>query len=498
MEESHPPRSERVAEKGPAKSDPRAHQRRRLVTWLPAVLVVLLICTIWYAEDPRDQTLRILDLTPSYVAGSLLLQGQYEAIYPHSEELWPRASGGWHPAWRAELERLDLELHDAFFAYSPMYLLLVMVPVVKLLSISAFAQLFFVCNALCALLIGSESLRLCGVRSPAWRMAAGLATALSFPATYAAGCGQNTIIVCALLLLALRLLLEPGGSRGVGWRLVSGTALLCLVFLLKPWVFLILGLFLLTRRWLVLAVGSSAWLLLTLLLPRLLVPSELLRHYSDFSSYLPFASCLACNNFSLRGFIHRLSWPGWLQDLSEWRAHRVPDGVLWPELLILGVAALLFAAVVVWRRPRLEVTVVAALALLILVPGISWSHYLVLVIPLTICACCLPGLAVHTRLLGVVHACWLLAMQPHPVFFRSVFSLDLISYRHIPLPLLPYWFFVPTLAWLILLVVLLLDHGSRRTEQPADVATSEADLIPAPASSGSAGTIANGECKNMR
>jgi hypothetical protein len=453
---------------------------RWLARWLLPPFVVLIICTTWYFEDPRDTGHRVLDLTPSYIAGTLFIQGSYDAIYPRSEAIWPHASGGWHPAWQAEVERLGLELHDSFFAYNPLYIVLFMVPIAYLLSIQVFGVLVLVLNGYCAYYIGSETARLCSVENRYLRAVTGLLAALSFPATYAANFGQNTIIICAMLLLIIKLLASeqsPSASHqtqadsppvrpGPGWRrLTLGAGLLCLIFIMKPWTFIALGYFLLTRRWLVLAWGSGAFVVVTQVLPRMVIPQELMNHYSSFASYLPFASCVACNNISLRGLIHRLSWPGWTQDLQTWRAMRVPSEVLALEMTLLAAMAALFVVILLWRKPRHEVVIVSTLAMLILVPGICWSYYLVFVIPVTAAACLLKSLSWYTRLLAALHACWLLAMHPHPVFFESVFRLSLLHYSRISYALLPYWLFLPMLAWLVLVFTLLLDPGAQAQER---------------------------------
>lgn len=361
-----------------------------------------LVCLGWYLLLQVNPKFLHIDLYPTYVAGSLWFQGQLDAIY-HAE-IWITDVTA-HPAWTRELQSLNTRNVGTSFVYHPVYLWL-MLPLVSALSLHEFALLFFVLNAISAIVVGSEAMRLAGVRALSIRGVGGLLTAFTFPAIYGAALGQNVMPAAALILMGFRAL-ESGHRLG-------GVGLLLAAIAFKPWCVLVLPALLLLGWWRASAVGAVAYGLIYVLVPYVIAPT-LFEGYRTVVARIVDTSLVSYNNVSLRGFLHRLSWADWGTHVRVWMPQEMPAETRLVEAALLGGIALAFLGVALWKRPDRRTLFVASFALLLLPLGVSWTHYFVMVVPITVCIVVDTTRRRETRLLALA-------------------QLGLLFYHYIPLP----------------------------------------------------------------
>lgn len=445
-------------------------QRKRAVLEALGVLVLTPVVAfgwLWWIDTP----LRFLsvDLYPTYVAGSLWFQGHWDAIYQR-DVFFDSFSG--HPRWLEEVKRLGANNFGSSFVYSPVYLWL-MLPVIASVTLSQFIGLFVLLNAVSAVVIGSEALRLAGVERLSWRLAGGVAAAFSFPAIYGAGLGQNVLPAGALLLLGVRALESRPRGQPLGVKTLGvenlGVALLLGAIAFKTWIVAVLPLFLLAGWWRPFLGAVLGYLAFFVLLPRQVAPG-FSAMYQETAARLPGMSVVAHNNVSLRATLHRAAWPEWGADISRWYPTAAPRGVQLAEWGLLAVLGLGFLALWWRRRPEPPILLAAGLALLIPCLGISWSHYLVLLIPAVAVGLLDPRLAWPSRVLSGLLLV-LLFFPIHPLAMRPLPTPDMIAGA--PTLWMVYYAVPPVLTIAVAFVLMLDPHRdtqarSRRVERAAE------------------------------
>lgn len=349
----------------------------------------------------------LIDLYPTYVAGRLWMQGHFDAIYQLDNFIEASTA---HPRWMQELRVLGLQNFGSSFVYSPIYLWM-MTPLVSALSLPRFVQLFFVLNAVSAVVLGSESARLAGIRRLDLRLLTGALAAFTFPVLYGAQLGQNLLPAAAIVLLAFRALESPRA-----WPL--GAVLLLLAIGFKPWLVVVVPLLGLVGWWRAFAVTAIGYGAIYLLLPNL-VARGLTAMYQEMAGRLVSMSIVAHNNVSIRATLHRLVWPGWEEGISVWVPWRVPTSVQVAEIGILVLLAGAFLAIVWRRRPQGSVVLCAGLALVVPCLGVSWTHYLALLIPVGVMGLLADGMRPATRVLSGVLLLGLF-VPLHPLALRTL------------------------------------------------------------------------------
>ena len=97
--------------------------------------VALLVAGLWFFVYLPDA--RVFDLVPTYAAGHLWLEAEWDAIY--QPEIWLSASAG-DAAWRGEVQRLSYPGLANTYVYHPWYLLLLL-PLIAWLPLWAFTEI---------------------------------------------------------------------------------------------------------------------------------------------------------------------------------------------------------------------------------------------------------------------------------------------------------------------------------------------------------------------
>lgn len=353
----------------------------------------------WVVANARSPVEFPIDLIPTFVAGKVWLAGHPEAVYQ---------GGPWidintaHPYWLQTVQQQRTQLSDTAFVYSPTYLALLL-PLIAATKPLQFYWIIAIVNSVCAFLLGWESTRLAGVRSIPARTGIALLVAHSFPSSYAAMFGQNSIIAACCILYSFRFLTA---SR-LGW----GIALLLIACLCKPWCVLFLGVLVVQRMWKALCVSTVAYFAVSAAIPLLFFPAALTEGYHRVSTALPKLSVLAFNNVSLRALIARLQMDDWTPHAWSWQKHGIVD---WPAIAaeaVVVVPLALWLCVRLFQRPvRPETVYPAAMALVLLPLGVCWSHYLVFALPLVVVSTLSGVIPKPVRLLGWVCATWLMLL----------------------------------------------------------------------------------------
>ena len=345
-------------------------------------VVALLVAGLWFFVYLPDA--RFFDLVPTYAAGHLWLEGEWDAIY--HPELWFSASAG-DATWHGEVQRLSYPGLGNTYVYHPWYLLLLL-PLIAWLPLWAFTGTFVILNAVALVWIVREALRCVGAEDIRLRVLLPVLLAVAYPVHYSIELGQNTLIALALFLLALRAF-----EGGRPWQ---GGALALLSIAAKPWLVLLLGVLPFLgwwRRALALALACAGGLLA---LPRLLLPEAVLRDYTAVLERLPSVSILAYNNLSVRALIQRLGAEDWPAHLLHWVPIPVPPPVRVLELAVLAALGAA-AALLLYRRRGTTAVLNSGLVLVLLPLGVLWSHYLVMGIPLLITGALHPNAAPAVR-----------------------------------------------------------------------------------------------------
>lgn len=370
-----------------------------------------------------------IDGYPTYVAVRLWLAGKSEAIYQLG--LW--VSEGGHPEWRRMLVEHGIPNAGTSFVYHPTYLLM-MLPAVSALTFDEFVYFQLVLNILAMGVVVMESLRLAGPANEDKRKLATFFAVLSFPAIYAAYLGQNILPVLALILLSWRFLQHRQ------YVLASGLAALSIA--MKVWVAPVVVLAMFMHGVSACVVGVPVLFLTLVVLPLLVVP-ELMPPYLEVVAKLTAITVFPYNNISVRAGLARLSDSDWIAYVFRWVPITVSSGVRYAETAFLSLTIL--AAGMVWylRRSAPNAIFVAALSLLLIMPSVCWTHYLVFAIPAAI------WLALRTK--G-----W-----PPCVGFM-VLAITAVPWHPIPGSILPRTYFTDfverspeSLAWVLVLPVLM-------------------------------------------
>lgn len=326
--------------------------------------------TYWWLWRGGPDHWWAIDGYPTLIASRLWLEGHWQSIY--HDELWPPAFG--NPEWKRHLVELKIMSGGTGFVYHPIYLF-ALAPFVGWMN---YDQFILVWNVICALSFGlvlAESARIARLdRISNWTLLAFIACA-SFPVLYAASLGQNIVPALALLLAANHL--AERGSH-------SAWPVLALAISAKAWTAPIAAL-MLARQFVSGKRSFAAWgfgILLGLLVgvPWLVAP-ELLSHYARIAERLSESSVLAYNNVSVRALITRLIEINWTQESHHWIPRVAVKEIRILEILIIAPVFLLLVLITLRRRPPFSAQFVAACAFSTLLPGISWTHYFVMIMP---------------------------------------------------------------------------------------------------------------------
>ncbi len=378
--------------------DPRT---RAVLIWLGLIPIVLLG---WSVSGSRSVTTYPLDAIPTFLAARVWAGGHPEAIYHPT--IW-LVQGSIHPQWLAEAAKHGLPLPDTSFVYSPVYLALVL-PLAISLSLQQFLAAVTLGSAGAALVLGYESTRFLPPMSSWARWIVALGVSLCFPASYTAQLGQNGLIAACLVLVGFRW--AAAGMR----RRWAGIGLLILACAFKHWCVLFLGVFLLAREYKSFAVATTAYGVLLWGIPKLVLPQSLWEGNLVMLERLPKVSLVAFNDVSLRALIRRLEWPFWPQASRVWNSSTPVDPSA--HALELGVAALVglvFAWLVIRKRPSLHELAACAMAVVLLPLGICWSHYLVFALPLVVLVAGSPRAPRWLRALAWFDAFWMAELMAH-------------------------------------------------------------------------------------
>lgn len=380
---------------------PDAKSRTRL-----ALVSCILVLAVWYGFFLDDA--RFYDLVPTYFAGELWLGGQVGSVY--QPEIWP-APGTGDPQWQETIARHGYAGFQNSYVYHPIYLLL-WLPFVAALSLSAFTSLFVFFNAVSLVFIVDDVLDRIGEHRALLRPGLTFALAWCYPVYYSVQLGQNVMIGLAVVLLALRAF----DAR----RPLPAFLLFLFAMAAKPWFVLLLGIFPFAGqlgRGLALAAAYAA---VSIGLAGSLLPSAMVADWSAVLERIPNVSILAFNNISIRAFVHRLSLPDWPAHLLSWRPLEVSAANRVVELIVIGALGLASAYGLYRQRGRRLVWIAGA-PLILLPLGVVWDHYVVMGIPLLL-AGLFGRVTTGLRVLFVIAA--VLFALPVPRVFSSLFGRE--------------------------------------------------------------------------
>lgn len=311
-----------------------------------------------------------IDGYPTLIASRLWFEGHWQFIY--HDELWPRAFG--NPEWKRHLLELKIISGGTGFVYHPLYLF-ALAPLIGWMNYDAFIVVW---NIICALSFGlvfAESARIAQLDDRENRTLFVLFACASFPALYAASLGQNIVPALALLLAANHL-----AERG-SW---SAWPVLALAIAAKVWILPIAALMFAIQfargKKCFAACGAVILIVLLIGVPWLTAP-ELFSRYIKIAGNLSETSMFAYNNVSLRALISRLIDMNWISESHRWIPRVAPREIKTLELLVIAPVFLLLVLIALRRRPPFRAQFVAACAFSTLLPGISWTHYFVMIMP---------------------------------------------------------------------------------------------------------------------
>lgn len=312
-----------------------------------------------------------IDLYPTYVAGLFANEGRWDRIYHRT--IW--LHNAVDPEWDKRAAEVTKEqLHGTSFVYHPWYLQLVR-PFVAYTTYPQFQRGTVVFNKVCIVLGGLAISALLGASTLPVQALATLLLGVGSATIYGLEFGQN---VLPALVLSLGAALA-WASREKLWL---GGLLAALAWTCKPWCSLLLLLCFALRGVRAGVITSVALAFVMGLLPSLVMPAELMRDYQALNLQMTNVSVSGFNNFSILVTIERLTHANWAAHMLEWLP-RQP--LLWHRLAALGVAGgvLVLSALIWWRRePRVDYTIAALLAFLLLPLGICWTHYFIFALPL--------------------------------------------------------------------------------------------------------------------
>ncbi|HKU43100.1 MAG TPA: glycosyltransferase 87 family protein, partial [Polyangiales bacterium] len=332
-----------------------------------------------------------IDLYPAYVAARLANEGRWDRIY-HST-IW--LHDGVDPEWDKRAADLTKDqLHGTSFVYHPWYLQ-VMRPIAAYTTYPQFQQGSVLFNQFCIVLAGLAIAILLGASTLPVQVLVTLLLGKATTTIYGLEFGQN---VMPALMFAL--------AAAVTWRsrmpLWLGGSFAALAWICKPWCSLLLILCFALRGVRAGLVTSLALAFAMILLPDLVMPSQLMRDYKAMTLALTNVSVSGYNNFSILVTLERLFQPDWGRHVLEWLP-RAPEPAYRAAALASAAAVFLVGfALWWWRKPATSYTIAAVLAALLLPLGITWTHYFAFAIPLA-CLCTFdPKAPAALRVIGVV------------------------------------------------------------------------------------------------
>lgn len=335
--------------------------------WLRVGLLALMSFAYWESMNDILFHRWAIDGYPSFVAAKLWLQGHSEAIY--QSQLW--VPDGGHPLWKRTMALNGIPNAGTAFVYHPIYLLLV-APFAASLTVDQFVWLLLAVNAISAGVLALELVRLSENGAGDRNLLAVSAVCASFPVLYGVFLGQNVLPTLVLLIVGWRYLGEQ--------RTLRGSAMLVLAIALKAWVapvaFLALGI----HGWKK-VVGGAAMSMIGLLAIPYVLDAELLAAYFEIASRLTNITVYPFNNVSVTAWLLRLLNPDWGERAFIWSATTVSVSIRYGAMLFFAGA--LLAGLWCYRMSRVSDSgvFVASLALLLLLPSVCWSHYLVFLLP---------------------------------------------------------------------------------------------------------------------
>ncbi|HKO94302.1 MAG TPA: glycosyltransferase 87 family protein [Polyangiaceae bacterium] len=311
------------------------------------------------------------DLYPAYVAAKLANEGAWDHIY-HSS-VW--LHNGVDPVWDQRASEITQQpLGGTSFVYHPWYLQILR-PVAAHVPFPAFQAGWVVMSKICIVLAGLGMAILFGLNTLMGQAFLTMMLGLSSPAVYGIELGQNVLPALVFALAAI-----------MSWRssapLWLGGLCAALAWACKPWCAALIVLCLLLRGLRATLITGAALALVMAVLPSLVLPDVLMRHYREMTMTIARVSVFGFNNISILSILERFVYPDWSPRLFEW----IPRyAQLRLRLWALGSAGLVMAAgAALWwlRRPASRYTIAAYLAFMLLPLGICWTHYFAFAIPL--------------------------------------------------------------------------------------------------------------------
>ncbi len=308
-----------------------------------------------------------IDGYPTYVAAKLWLSAQPDAIY-HAQ-LWIPDWG--HPGWRRMMAQNGISNSGTSYVYHPLYLFVV-AQFAASLTLEQFSYLILLVNALSVGLIAVESVRLAGASDTQRQTVALVFVCISFPGLYSAFLGQNILSTLALILIGQRCLEHQ--------QKAIGSVLLTVAASMKIWVLPAVLLILVMHGRKAVMVGFTCMGIGLVLLP-LVVDAELFSNYLAIAAQLTKITVYPYNNVAVRAFLERISNPEWVAAIYTWMPHRVSGHTRWLESVFLSLV--IATSVALWwrRQPPRSFVFAGILSLVLLLPGVCWTHYFVFALP---------------------------------------------------------------------------------------------------------------------
>lgn len=324
----------------------------------------------WIALLGRGPAAQGYDLSALLLGARLLEQGRADALYEHDPEWFNRVG----PVTREAARETGFRREPAPYLHAPLFAALA-----RPLASRPFSEVLEGWNAAAAgaLVVGAFLSALWGLRRaprPLEWLAITVVLVVSEPGPHALWLGQTTPFVFAL----------TAGALCASERAVLAGALLAVPAFLKLTPAVVAAGWALGRRWRAVvsfAAGVAALVLLSVAIAGVPVHRAYLARLKDLSELVPAVQ----NNQSLAAALERLRLPE--AEAGDWRRSKAS-----PFTRAAVAAAALFGTAAVLHRSRqagdLRERVIQSGALLamLLLPGISWPHYFVFLIPAGIAA----------------------------------------------------------------------------------------------------------------
>jgi hypothetical protein len=416
----------------------------------PAAVRVACCALLVFAVLERVVPQTHIDLYPSYVAGHLANEGQWDRIYHRSIWIYGLADLAW------DLRVIQLTHHKpqgTSFVYHPWYLEFLR-PIVANVSYPTFQAWWVILNKLCIVGVSLGIAALLGISGWPGQALISLAVGVASPTVDSIDHGQNVLLALVFSLAA-----------AAAWRsrrtpLWVGGLFLALAWTCKPWCASLLGLCFVLRGLRAGALTALATGFVMVALPKLVLPAALMRDYEEMTLAMTSVSVSGHNNISLLASFERFFSSDWPRHMGEWFP-RVADVQL--RAAALGSTGALFCigALLWWiRKPPQRYTVTTYLAFCLVPIGICWTHYFVFALPLAM-LCSFDAKSPYLlRALGIV----LLAVLLNLVNLVSIPPLEVQFYLVKRAPE-PTWQALPiALIMITCLSALALSPSGRRTK----------------------------------